>query len=288
MTDNNYKTPNQSEEYLPFQFLLAELSANLVRIPPDQVDQAIQEGIHRIGEALDIDHIGLGLITNDGQDFCAKFGHAKPGTRPWKAASLMSEGPYVTQTLLSGQPFIMHDVDDLPAEAAMDREGFIRYGIRSDWVFPLIVGGKLTGGIGFAAARPRHWNDEVVRGLGLIADVFANVLERQHTVQALQAQEEQMRLAADAANIGLWVWNIPVDTIWATARARRLYGVADGDMLNLQRFLECIHPDDKQRVGETVRQILTDGSDFRDEYRVVHPDASEHWICASGHCQVGA
>ncbi len=285
---NNNNTLIELTAHVQFQSLLAELSASFVRISPDKVDQEIHKSLQRIAENLDIDQVSLGMITADRHDFYSKYTYAKSGTKPWEAESLMSEIPYVTRVLLGGQPFIMHDVDELPAEAAKDREGFLRYGVRADLIFPFIVGGHLTGGIGFASAHPRQWSDAIVRGLGLIADVFANVLERQMAVQTLQAKEEQMRLAAEAGNIGLWVWNIPQDTIWATERARKLYGVMDHEKLNLQHFLDCLHAEDRQRVRATVQGLLQGATELRDEYRVVHPDASEHWICASGRCLVGA
>ncbi|MDO9162914.1 MAG: sigma 54-interacting transcriptional regulator [Methylococcaceae bacterium] len=285
---NNNNTLIELTEHVQFQSLLAELSAGFVRISPDKVDQEIQNSLQRIAENLDFDQISLGMITADSHDFYSKHTYAKSGAKPWEAESLMSEAPYVTRIVLGGQSFIMHDVDELPAEAAKDREGFLRYGIRAQLIFPFIVGGHLTGGIGFASARSRQWSDAIVRGLGLIADVFANVLERQMAVQTLQVKEEQMRLAAEAGNIGLWVWNIPQDTIWATEIARKLYGVMDHEELNLQRFLDCLHSEDRHRVSATVQRLLQGETEFRDEYRVVHPDNSEHWICASGRCLVGA
>lgn len=283
---NNSVVLNELERHLQFQSLLAELSAGFVRISSDDVDVVIQDSLRLIAENLDLDHISLGLLTEYGQDFYSKYQYAnKSCVKPWLSSSLMSEGPYVTKTLLAGQPFIMHDVEKLPPEAAMDREGFLRYGIRADLVFPIIVGGHLRGGIGFASSRPRQWHDNVVRGLGLMADVFANALERKHNYQALQSREEQMRLASDAADVGLWVWNIASDTIWATDRARKLYGVSPDDVLNMQRFLACLHPDDCERVKNVVEQAFRSGGDFKEEYRVVHPDGSEYWICATGKCQ---
>ncbi|MDP1664661.1 MAG: PAS domain-containing protein [Methylobacter sp.] len=276
------------EDLLKFQSLLAELSAKLIRVSPDMVDHEIQEGLCRIAENLDLDSVSIGLLTADGQDFYSRYQYSKTSVKAWQDASLMAEGPLLTQTILAGKPFIMHDVDKLPPEGAVDRESFLRYGIRANLAFPFIVGGRLCGGIGFASIHPRQWHDDVVRGLGLMSDGFANVLERQYAVQALQSREEQMRLAADAANVGLWVWNIRQDTIWVTDRARKLYGIEDHDTLNLQRFLDCLHPEDKQRVRETLQRILPGESELRDEYRVVHPDASEHWICASGRCLLGA
>jgi transcriptional regulator with GAF, ATPase, and Fis domain len=275
------------EQHLQFQLLLAELSASFVRVPTNKIDQEVEESLRRIAENLDLDSISLGLITADGQDFYSKFCYAKPGIKLWQADSLMSEGPFLTRTLLAGKAFIMPDVDALSPEGAVDREGFLRYDTRAALVFPFIVGGFLCGGISFASSQPQQWPDNVVRGLGLIADVYANVLDRKRSLQALQWKEEQMRLAAESADIGLWVWNIQQDTIWATYRACDIYGVPYDDKLNFQRFLACLHPEDCERVKAVIQKAFHDASHFHEEYRVVHPDGSEYWIFATGKCQLG-
>lgn len=146
----------------------------------------------------------------------------------------------------------------------------------------------MCGGIGFASARPRVWSDAVIRGLRLVSDVFANVLARKRSEQELKESEEQMRLAAEAADIGLWIWDIQRDTIWATDRARIIYGVPLGECLNLQRFLDCLHPEDLNRIRKAIQGAMLDGKDFHEQYRIVHPDNSEYWICATGRCQFDA
>jgi PAS domain S-box-containing protein len=149
----------------------------------------------------------------------------------------------------------------------------------------MIIGGHLRGGISFASSRPRQWHDNIVRGLSLMSDVFANALERKYHLQALQSREEQMLLASEAADVGLWVWNIALDTIWATDKARKLYGLSPDDVLNMQRFLACLHPDDRERIKNAVEQVFRNSGSFKEEYRVVHPDGSEYWICVTGKCQ---
>lgn len=282
----NKQNNNQAlEQHFQFQSLLAELSANLVRVSSDMIDQEIKDSLRRIAENLDLDGVTLGLLTTDGQDFYSRYEYSKPSLKPWRGPSLIVESPLMARSLLMGQPFIMEDVDALPPEYSHDRESFLRYGRKASLVFPFIVGGRLCGGIGFASSRPRRWPDNEVRGLGLIADVYANVLERKRNLQILQSREEQMRLAAEAADIALWVWNIPLDTIWATDRARLMYGVSSNDELNMQRFLDCLHDDDRERVKGVVETAFKEGGDFREEYRVVHADSSEYWICATGKYQ---
>jgi len=249
------------KQHLQFQSLLAELSANFVRVRVDMIDQEIRESLRRIAENLVLDSISLGLITADGQDFYSGYRYSKPGKKPWLAGSLMSEGPFLTRTLLAGKPFIMYDVDALPPEGAVDRVGFLNYDTRAALIFPFIVGGHLCGGISFASSRPQQWPDHVVRGLGLFADVYANVLERKRNLQALHLKEEQMRLAAESAEIGLWVWNIQQDSIWATDRARDIYGLSHDDELNLRRFLACLHAEDIERINNVIQEAFRSNSE---------------------------
>lgn len=144
------------EDLLKFQSLLAELSAKLIRVSPDMVDHEIQEGLCRIAENLDLDSVSIGLLTADGQDFYSRYQYSKTSVKAWQDASLMAEGPLLTQTILAGKPFIMHDVDKLPPEGAVDRESFLRYGIRANlafpFMFPFIVGGACV--VASALLRP--------------------------------------------------------------------------------------------------------------------------------------
>jgi len=269
-----------------FHFLLVELSAGFVRTPTDKIDREIEESLQRIAENMNLDSISLGLVTTDGQDLYSGYRYAKPGKKPWEASSLLSEGPFLTKTLFAGNNFIMEDVDMLPLEAAVDRVSFIKYDTRAAYIIPFIVGGQFCGGISFASSRPRQWPEHEAHGLRLIADVYANVLERKRSMQVLQGREEQIRIAAESANIGLWAWDIQQDTLWATDRARTIFGVMADEKLNLQRFLSCLHDQDTERVRASIAQASQVNGSFQLDYRIVHPDGNVHWINTSGTCQL--
>jgi PAS domain S-box-containing protein len=121
--------------------------------------------------------------------------------------------------------------------------------------------------------------------LRLIADVFANVLARKRADQALKESEAQMRLAAEAADVGLWIWDIQSDVIWATDRARAIYGIPNEETVSLQRFLDSLIPEDVFRIKKAIQKTLLEGGEYREEYRVRHPNGQVRWICATGRCQ---
>lgn len=269
---------------LQFESLLAELLAHFINLPAEKVDGAINESLRRIAETLGLDRATLGEVSRDGQDGFATHCYAKKGIPPNMVDSAMADVPLVMKTILAGETLIVRDVDEL--ENPADRENFLRYGSRADLVFPLMIGGVLRGGLAFSCAMPYDWPDTVVRGLRIVADVFANVLVRKRADQFLRDSEQQMRLAAEAADIGLWVWDIPRDRIWATDQAQAIYGISPGEMLNFKRFLDCLAFEDRGRVEGAVQAALSTGGKFKDEYRVAHPDGSARWICVVAHCEL--
>ena len=91
---------------------------------------------------------------------------------------------------------------------------------------------------------------------------------------ALRESEERMSLAAEAANLGLWVWNIQRDEIWVTESWRRLFGFAESEPLNLDRFLKVIHEEDRPRIEALIRASFVQGGEYEREYRIARPDGS--------------
>jgi len=287
-TQKNDNALIELQQHLRFESLLAELSANFVRAPAEKIDQEINDSLRRIAENLELDHIGIAEITEDGKDFSSVYRFANSNAKSWQGPSLLAEAPLLTRTAVARQPFIMSDVEKLPAEAFEDREGFLRYGIRAVLAFPFVVGERVSGGIAFASARPREWPDSVKQGLGLISDVFANVLGRKRSTQALKENEEHIRLASDAADVALWIWDMSQDRIWITDKTKEIYGVSAGGEFNFRRFLECLVPEDRDRVSASIERVSHNGGGFREEYRIMRADGEVRWICACGRSYVNA
>ena len=193
----------------------------------------------------------------------------------------------LTRTLLSGQPFVFARLADLPEECEKERRLFASLPTLSSMIVPLMVGGRVVGGLSCSLERgEREWPEPVVRGLRLIADVFANSLARQNADRALRDSEERIRLAAAAAQIGLWDWDIPRDALWASDRARELYGLQPDEPVNFQRFMACLHPGDRTRVDAAAQSALRHGGEYCEEYRIVHPDGVIRWLHVIGSCHL--
>ena len=115
----------------------------------------------------------------------------------------------------------------------------------------------------------------------------AGMAERERAAEALRESEASMSLAANAANLGLWVWNIPSgEERWVTEKWRQLFGFADSEPVTFDRFLEVVHPGDSERVKQVVQHILEHGGEYEVDYRITRPDGSIRWIATHGRVEL--
>src|SRR5437667_2208294 len=111
----------------------------------------------------------------------------------------------------------------------------------------------------------------------------AGMAEHGRAEEALRESEARTNLAANAANLGLWLWNIPDDELWVTKQWRRLFGFAESEPVSIDRVRQVVHPDDRERTKQLVQQMSEGrGGEYENEYRITRPDGSTRWIAGYG------
>ena len=154
--------------------------------------------------------------------------------------------PWTVRQILDGRMVVLSSLEELPAEAAVDREYGRLLGIKSNLTLPLAVGGERpVGALAFNTLRAeRDWPDALVKRLQLVAQIFTNALVRRRHELNLQESEERLSLAADSAEAGLWTLDYSTGVFWATERARAIFGYSPDDVISMERFEASVHPDD--------------------------------------------
>ena len=123
-------------------------------------------------------------------------------------------------------------------------------------------------------------------GYGLSYDLFrAAQLAKQFQASeaALHESEARVSLAANAAKLGLWLWNIQSDELWVTEQWRRLFGFAESEPVSFDRVLQVVHPEDRERMKQLVQHAFEgSGGEYENEYRITRPDGSIRWMAGHG------
>ena len=113
--------------------------------------------------------------------------------------------------------------------------------------------------------------------------VAATLAEREAGRAALAKTAARLREAQSIAHIGSWEWDVRSDAIAWSDELYRIFGLEQGTApLSYSPYLEQVHPEDRARVDETVRQAFADGQPFAVEHRVVRPDGRERVVLGKG------
>jgi PAS domain S-box-containing protein len=136
-------------------------------------------------------------------------------------------------------------------------------------------------GLSFAALYAERERAERERAASLREQVALEVSLRNK--QLLQASEERLRLAQQAAGIGTFERDVHSGVVSSSPELELMYGLSPGDFDGTPTafFESLIHPDDRERVRSLSNQAMKTGSPTNAEWRVVWPDGSVHWISGS-------
>ena len=169
-------------ERLAFERLLADLSARFVNIPSERVDGEIERGLQQVLEFFRVDRCGLLRGSPDKATFqithaCFAEGIASVPLRVDLPTALF---PWVYQELVIHHRVVsVATLDDMPAEARVDKKTYKEWGIQSHLNIPLIVDGSEDYVISINAVRSgRTWPEEYIPRLRLLGEIFVNALER--------------------------------------------------------------------------------------------------------------
>src|SRR5262245_34423410 len=189
-------------EPLQYEALLSDLAAGFINLEPEQVDQAIEDCRRRIVEALGVDRSTLFQLS--GGDLVATHSWAVSGQERVPTMWARTDLPWAVEQIMTGKSIVFSRLDDLPVEAAIDKELIKRLGPKSNASMPLIAGGKIIGALALGSMRTeRHWTPVVLDRLRSVANTVAGVLARRDTDRQLRtalAENDQLRARLEREN----------------------------------------------------------------------------------------
>jgi PAS domain S-box-containing protein len=132
-----------------------------------------------------------------------------------------------------------------------------------------------------ATGTPRYSQGQFVGFLGSCTDVT----DERRAVLALVASEEQLRLATEAAEIGLWDLDTINDVLFWPPRVKAMFGISPDAAVSMSDYYNGLHPDDYASTTaafaaaiDPKRRALYDV-----EYRTVgKDDGIIRWVAAKG------
>ena len=128
-------------------------------------------------------------------------------------------------------------------------------------------------------AAPQRLPDGSILWHGFIRDFT----DRRSIEQALRESEERLRQAIRVSRIGIFDYDHMTDSSHWSPEQREIHGWNANDSVSLAEYIELVHPEDRRRVVEAIRQSHDpDGTGLFDiEYRFIRrSDGDVRWLAA--------
>ncbi|MDR9498042.1 MAG: PAS domain-containing protein [Hydrogenovibrio sp.] len=128
-------------------------------------------------------------------------------------------------------------------------------------------------------AVPQKLDDGSILWHGYIFDIT----ERKREQLALEEAQNRYRLTMEAAQTGLWSWDLLTDNIvWTDEMFTQLGYAPQAFAVTLDRFASMVHPEDRDRMFAQVQQQIEQLGSFTQQFRVQHQSGGWTWIEGRG------
>ncbi|MGE4219259.1 MAG: PAS domain-containing protein [Alphaproteobacteria bacterium] len=100
-----------------------------------------------------------------------------------------------------------------------------------------------------------------------------DVTERKQAERALRESEQRFQAISAATADLIWDWDLQHDSMWWSGDFEQVFGYPEGSVASGERWLSRVHPEDRERVGQSIQgAIQRGGPSWQEEYRFLHRD----------------
>ncbi len=181
---------------LAMEEIVMNISTRFINVAPAKIDREIHRALRQLGEFMDVDRCYIQVVQPDRRVIQKSYEWISSGSLvDFKQMhdDELERFQWVMGRLFHMEPVQVHNLDDLPAEAQVEKEFWSRLGIRSVLALPLTQGNQLVGFFGFdSARRESEWSEDEVGLLKVIGEIFVSVWMQKQSAEALLETQIQL------------------------------------------------------------------------------------------------
>jgi len=147
---------------------------------------------------------------------------------------------------------------------------------------PVIDNGRIVM-IAGVANKLKKYTDDDVRQLSLLIHGLWQVIRERQIRQDLHKSEKRLSLALEAADEGLWDWDLTTNYAYFSPQYYRMLGYEPGAFDgSYESWRALVHPDDLPVTEAVIRTSIQERKSFDLEFRLRMQDGSWKWILGRG------
>jgi PAS domain S-box-containing protein len=159
-------------------------------------------------------------------------------------------------------------------------------GVKSFLTLPLLKKERLFGFIGLESIIiKRKYSTDERKFISVFANILMSALARHELEQNLEKERIKMQLIVEAADIGVWEWNLETNKLKINDLWARCLGYTSEELKphNIDLWRRLTHPDDLKNAEKLLQKIFEGTkTHYQIVIRMKHKDGHYAWIHDTG------
>jgi PAS domain S-box-containing protein len=272
----NEEYSKKLQERIHFERLITSISTKFINLSISKIDEGIEQTLQQIGEFVDVDRSYVFLVSQEAQTVTNSHEWCRSGIQPEKdnLQNLpFSTLPWFMERMTRLENIRVLDLDNMPAEANIEKLHFQTQDIQSLIAIPLIDHHELKGFLGFDAVRNhKSWSEDDITLLKIVGEIIGNALIRKTTEEEIAQNAAELAILYRASKNLFHITDIRSLAEKAASILTEEFNFADcgvillnqpisvTDNIDVSKTKKLIEPEEIARVGSyqhTVANKLT-------------------------------
>ena len=191
MTNKISNSPSRDKspgQFIELEKLITQFSTQFANLPVSEVDGRIEQAFKQIAECIDVDRCSFWELSDDQTELHLIHQYAVPGQLKIPGGLTNKNFPWVFRKGMNGDYVCFSRIEDLPEEAAIDKESFRFIKAKSSLIIPYHIAGKPISSMTFAnMIKERTFSTGLITRLKLIGEIITGAFHRKKMEEKYQA-----------------------------------------------------------------------------------------------------
>ena len=118
--------------------------------------------------------------------------------------------------------------------------------------------------------------------------VLRDISKQKQTELILQETTLRLKESQSIARLGTFYWDVVRDKVTWSEELYHIYGLPVSSPLDLNTYMDMVHPQDKHRIGKGIQLLLSDQQPLEHDYRIIRPNGEIRWVHARVACSTNS
>jgi PAS domain S-box-containing protein len=249
-----------TDQHSSFESLLGELSAELVNLPLESIDAAIESCMKTLVEFFEVDRCHFGEFSGDQSKIVVPYFYSRPDINIPQITEIGKDYlSFVYVSVKQDKLISFSKPSELPDSAQKDRAMIEKIGIKSLLVVPLKIDNVVQFGLSLSTVeKHRHWKKQSISQIKIMGNILANVIQRKIALTQIVKEKEWAEAVIQGMPQVAYVFDLQGRIKRWNKNWELLSGYSSAELQD--KFIgDFLSDEHRERVMNEVQKLIADG-----------------------------